>query len=242
MSVPAIRYPRFPPCLSRDFDKLLQTNSQSQCYIMENSAGKSLTLGIDIGTTSIKTALINNTSELIVAQNNVEHCADLVCTLKNFREQSVHKLFVALENCIKLLPNDARKLVQDIVVCGQMHGCVLWSSESIRAAKNLGDEDFIVTSLITWEDKRCSNEFLNSLPKSNFPLASGFGCATLFWLQRHHPEVIGRFDCAGTVMDLVASYLCHTSQVYMSTQNACSWGYYDVEKREWEIDKYVVFL
>ena len=208
---------------------------------MENSVGDSLTLGIDIGTTSIKTALINNTGELIVARNNVEHCADL-CTSENCREQSVHKLFVALENCIKLLPSDGRKLVKDIVVCGQMHGCVLWSSESIRAAKNLGDENFRLTSLVTWEDKRCSKEFLNSLPKSNFPLASGFGCVSIFWLQRHHPEVIGRFDCAGTVMDLVVSYLCRTSQVYMSTQNACSWGYYDVEEKVWEVDKYEVLL
>ena len=222
---------------------VVECNNKVENMEKSIAVGDSLTLGIDIGTTSVKTALINNTSGLIVARNSIEHCANL-STSENYREQSVHKLFLALNNCIKLLPRDAAKLVKDIAVCGQMHGCVLWSSESIGTLKNLADnESFILTSpLITWEDKRCSNEFLNSLPKSNFPLASGFGCATLFWLQRHQPEVICRFDCAGTVMDLVVSYLCGTTRVCMSTQNACSWGYYDVGKKEWEMDKYVLLV
>ena len=209
---------------------------------MDGKASASLTLGIDIGTSSIKTALMCNTSELIVAQNTIEHRAEVVSekNMMNWREQSVQELLVALDRCIKLLPDDTSKLVKDIVVCGQMHGCVLWNSQSICTIENFAEGNLIqtgVSSLITWEDQRCSNEFLSSLPKSNLPLASGFGCVTLFWLQRHEPKIIDRFDNAGTIMDLVVSYLCGTSQVYISTQNACSWGYYDIENKEWEIEK-----
>jgi sedoheptulokinase len=209
---------------------------------MDGKASASLTLGIDIGTSSIKTALMCNTSELIVAQNTIEHRAEVVSekNVMNWREQSVQELLVALDRCIKLLPDDTSKLVKDIVVCGQMHGCVLWNSQSICTIENFAEGNLIqtgVSSLITWEDQRCSNEFLSSLPKSNLPLASGFGCVTLFWLQRHEPKIIDRFDHAGTIMDLVVSYLCGTSQVYISTQNACSWGYYDIENKEWEIEK-----
>ena len=203
---------------------------------------ESLTLGIDIGTSSIKCALVCNSSEVVVARHAVEHCAD-VSSEKNsntWREQSVEKLLVALDTCIKLLPNDSLKLVKDIVVCGQMHGCVLWSSKSIFTVESLAEEKLnveFISPLITWEDKRCSSEFLNSLPKAKLPVASGFGCATLFWLQRHRPEIVDKYDSAGTVMDLVVSYLCCTSQVYISTQNACSWGFYDSESKEWEIEK-----
>ncbi len=211
---------------------------------MDNKVSESLTLGIDIGTSSIKTALICNTSKLIVARHAIEHCAEVVLetNLKNWHEQSVQKLLVALEKCIKSLPNDMTKRVKDIVVCGQMHGCVLWNSKSICTIDNLEEENLtqtaeFISSLITWEDKRCSSEFLSSLPKSSLPPASGFGCVTLFWLQTHQPEITDKFDHAGTIMDLVVSYLCRTSQVYISTQNACSWGYYDIENKEWEIEK-----
>ena len=205
-------------------------------------ASESLTLGVDIGTSSVKAALICNSSELIVARNAIEHRADVISeeNLKTWREQCVHKLLVALDSCIKLLPIDMFKFVQDIVVCGQMHGCVLWSSKLILTIDSLAEDNFTgeyVSPLITWEDKRCSSEFLNSLPKSKLPVASGFGCATLFWLQAHLPQIIDKYDCAGTIMDLVVSYLCRSSQVYISTQNACSWGFYDSESNEWEIEK-----
>ncbi|XP_028414121.1 sedoheptulokinase-like isoform X2 [Dendronephthya gigantea] len=207
---------------------------------------ESLTLGIDIGTTSIKTVVMS--SEEVIARNTVEHCAEIILQENgtNWREQDVQKLFVAIDKCIKLLPKDKSRLVKDIVVCGQMHGCVLWNKEFTTSGtniENLVKENFIqneklqISSLFTWEDKRCSTEFLSSLPKSSLSLYSGFGCATLFWLQRHQPDFVSQFDSAGTIMDLVVSYLCSSNGVYISTQNACSWGYYDIEKQEWEIEK-----
>ena len=46
-----------------------------------------------------------------------------------------------------------------------------------------------VSPLFTWQDSRCDEEFLATLPNpaSNLRLATGYGCATIFWLQRHKP-------------------------------------------------------
>ncbi|GAB5580632.1 coiled-coil domain-containing protein 54 [Prionailurus iriomotensis] len=44
-----------------------------------------------------------------------------------------------------------------------------------------------VSHLVTWQDGRCSSEFLASLPRpeSHLSVASGFGCATIFWLSKN---------------------------------------------------------
>jgi sedoheptulokinase len=46
-----------------------------------------------------------------------------------------------------------------------------------------------VSPLFTWQDSRCDEDFLSTLPTpaSNLRLATGYGCATIFWLQRNRP-------------------------------------------------------
>lgn len=44
-----------------------------------------------------------------------------------------------------------------------------------------------VSHLVTWQDGRCSSSFLASLPQpeSHLSVATGFGCATIFWLLKN---------------------------------------------------------
>lgn len=44
-----------------------------------------------------------------------------------------------------------------------------------------------VSQLVTWQDGRCSPTFLSSLPlpQSHVSLATGFGCATVFWYSKN---------------------------------------------------------
>ena len=46
-----------------------------------------------------------------------------------------------------------------------------------------------VSNVITWEDRRCTNEFLATLhlTQTDIAIFTGFGCASLFWLQRNYP-------------------------------------------------------
>ena len=116
------------------------------------------------------------------------------------------------------------------VFCGNED--IAWPSLGILAKTN-------VSNVITREDRRCTNEFLATLhlTQTDVAIFTGFGCASLFWLQRNYPSLLERYDCAGTIMDfIVSSLLCQLEEPCMSSQSAVSWGYFDVENMKWELD------
>eukprot|EP00117_Sycon_ciliatum_P018272 scpid82785/ scgid16947/ Sedoheptulokinase; Carbohydrate kinase-like protein len=113
------------------------------------------------------------------------------------------------------------------------------SIASLAASPLLQAMPRVISTLVTWEDGRCDTAFLNSLPTpSNGRLSTGFGCATLAWMHRHASEAwVQQMCAAGTVMDLLVA--CLTSQQdapVMSEQCAASWGYYNWEDRQWDLD------
>ena len=182
-------------------------------------------LGIDVGTTTVKTALVNNSNNETIARQSIEHYAYIESDTEScHREQNVDKILLAVNKCVSLLPEKGLQKVIEIVVCGQMHGCVLWVKEKLANIGELVNTETklqqigsFASSLVTWEDGRCSVEFLDSLPKGTGmqPLASGFGCSTLFWLQHHSPEVLKQYDCSVTIMDLVVACRCSNTVLYM---------------------------
>lgn len=95
-----------------------------------------------------------------------------------------------------------------------------------------------MSALYTWQDTRCKPEFLESLPKPNSlqKCYSGYGCTTLLWMLKHKPEKLKNFSCSGTVEDFVVAMLCNLETPIMSDQNAASWGYFNTEINEWNID------
>lgn len=212
-------------------------------------------LGLDVGTSTVKAVLIGKgcgggavqTSSQALGGQHAE-----VAGVEGARERPVRQLWDCLEACVSGLDPCKLQRVCAVGVCGQMHGCVLWN-EGLRGADcpptpapNNSDTHPCCTNLITWQDGRCSPEFLSSLPRSGQPVqpSAGYGCATLAWLQRHYPEVVQGFSMAGTIMDLVVWRLCRggggagggAGQVLMSAQNAVSWGYFDMETSQWEED------
>ena len=123
-----------------------------------------------------------------------------------------------------------------------MHGCTLWKGAQpfflegqLRCA-----EAGSCTNLVTWQDGRCTPKFLASLPqtKQAISVSAGYGCATLAWLQEFQSDVLWAYDRAGTIMDLIVFALCgDIGKVTMSAQNATSWGYFDIHRREWESEQ-----
>ena len=74
--------------------------------------------------------------------------------------------------------------VEDEACCNspcrlRLPGCD-WTNKDFFTARD-------TSQLITWQDGRCSIDFLSSLPKprSHLSVATGFGCATIFWYMRH---------------------------------------------------------
>ena len=217
-------------------------------------------LGIDIGTSNVKTVLV----EKVTGEVCVESFEPLgnkyleVDGIPGACERMVDEILEALENCMRKLGNSGFLCsVCGIGICGQMHGCVLWNDEFQFNSDSLLSTNTSVTPscshFITWQDGRCTSDFLSSLPitRQTQPISTGCGCATLSWLQKYRPESL-QFTRAGTIMDLVVWGLCKSKpgnlshcelksqangwQVVMSSQNAASWGYYDSEKMEWEFD------
>ncbi|OBS69163.1 hypothetical protein A6R68_02272, partial [Neotoma lepida] len=95
-----------------------------------------------------------------------------------------------------------------------------------------------VSHLVTWQDGRCNSGFLASLPKpaSHLSVATGFGCATIFWLLKNSPEFLKSYDAAGTIQDYVVAMLCGLPRPLMSDQNAASWGYFNTQSQSWNLE------
>jgi sedoheptulokinase len=182
-------------------------------------------LGIDIGTTSCKICVvssISNENNRVVFTEQLAHNAHVVQKeFISFDEQSPAKI---LETVDTLLENSGSLKddlsIKSIQICGQMHGFILWSSKSPRT---------IVSSLVTWQDQRCSTEFLSSLGSSLTHLRTGYGLATLLWLinqQKGKEDDLIQYDRAGTIADYIVTILCENSvnNSQISTQMATSWG------------------
>ena len=196
-------------------------------------------LGIDIGTSNVKMVLVEKHGLKAITEHSESLGPHLErCSVKNAYERSVKDIFTCIEGCIHSLNADLLKNVCSIGVCGQMHGCVLWkSSTTISSLLTESPVEDQFSNFITWQDGRCGAEFLSTLPKTkqSIDTSTGYGCATLAWLQANCPEFVERFDRAATIMDLLVWLLCGGKrEVMMSTQNATSWGYFDVRKQIWE--------
>ncbi|XP_069800484.1 sedoheptulokinase isoform X2 [Dendropsophus ebraccatus] len=122
-----------------------------------------------------------------------------------------------------------------------MHGVLLWRTNQgchWINSENRVFEPKEVSQLVTWEDGRCTADFLSSLPQpqSHLNVASGFGCATVFWYLKNRPEFLQQYDAAGTIQDYVVSMLCGLQKPLMSVQNAASWGYFSTRTKTWNMD------
>ena len=96
-----------------------------------------------------------------------------------------------------------------------MHGVMLWRSGEAWS-RNARDQLVVgtnISSLYTWQDGRCSPDFLRTLP---FPrshlgwadqqvqqqpthfffhrLSTGYGCPTIFWLLKNKTDFLCKFD------------------------------------------------
>lgn len=212
-------------------------------------------LGVDLGTTSVKVALLKCSSKELVESVTEPSSASVHAyespSTPGADEQDVNKVVECLDSCMAQLDQEKLKRVTRIGVCGQMHGCVLWKSgRGSQSGPVPGYTDAnplclahgklqlsgTVSHLYTWQDGRCSEEFLASLPPSAgpIPLSTGYGCATLAWLKANTPEVLSKYDTAGTVMDFITCSLTGLRKPKMSTHNAVSWGYYDPHHKEWD--------
>ncbi|XP_037348490.1 sedoheptulokinase isoform X1 [Talpa occidentalis] len=214
-------------------------------------AARSVTLGIDLGTTSVKTALVEaapGDSSGFVVLASCARAARAATAPRSAavgpqgQEQDVSKIIQALNECLAALPRQELRRVCGIGVSGQMHGIMFWKTgqgcEWTEGGAAPVFEPRAVSHLVTWQDGRCSSGFLASLPQpeSHLSVATGFGCATVFWLLKNSPEFLESYDAAGTIHDYVVAMLCGLPRPLMSDQNAASWGYFNSRSQSWNLE------
>jgi len=195
-------------------------------------------MGIDVGTTSVKVCLINAASRDVSLKNIKDTMANIPSELGiSGDKQDVNKIYGALHSCISKIPKDQLRRVVHIAVCGQMHGVMFWKDGEgwIRNAKDQVVVGPTISGLYTWQDGRCSPEFLDSLPypTSHLKLSSGYGCATMFWHLKNKPAYLNTFDRCGTVMDFIVCMMLDLSEPVTSDQNAASFGFFDCISMQW---------
>ncbi|XP_073171691.1 sedoheptulokinase isoform X2 [Lepidochelys kempii] len=203
-------------------------------------------LGIDLGTTSVKAALVVETAQgQIVTQScsrETQAQADSPAAGAQGMEQDVQKIIKALNECLAAFPQEHLQRVSRIGISGQMHGVVFWkTNQGCKWAESGTGHTFQpgeVSHLITWQDGRCSSSFLSSLPQpqSHLSVATGFGCATIYWYLKNSPGFLKPFDAAGTIHDYVVAMLCDLERPLMSVQNAASWGYFNSRSKSWNTE------
>lgn len=196
-------------------------------------------LGVDVGTTSVKAVLLDPRTRTAVETRCLPTEAEITDTSGGkAKEQDTGRIIDALNRCVGLLSADRRHRVRAVAVSGQMHGLLLWKPETgcdwSRDAFTPSD----TSQLITWQDGRCDPAFLSTLPppQSHVSVATGFGCATIFWFLKHRPDFLESFSAAGTVQDYVVSMLCGLDVCVMTPQNAASWGFFNTTSNQWNMD------
>ncbi|XP_031447457.1 sedoheptulokinase isoform X2 [Phasianus colchicus] len=158
---------------------------------MEGGPDSVCVLGIDLGTTSVKAALVVGTERgQVVAEScsreTQAYTSSVEAGLQGM-EQDSQRIIRALNECLAALPQQQLQRVSHIGITGQMHGIVFWKRDQGCKWTEGGTgpifEPEEVSHLVTWQDGRCSPAFLSSLPlpQSHISLATGFGCATIYW-------------------------------------------------------------
>ncbi|XP_042685923.1 sedoheptulokinase isoform X1 [Centrocercus urophasianus] len=213
---------------------------------MEGGPDSVCVLGIDLGTTSVKAALVVGTEQgQVVAEScsreTQAYTSSVEAGLQGM-EQDSRRIIRALNECLAALPQQQLQRVSHIGIAGQMHGIVFWKRDQGCKWTEGGTgpifEPEEVSHLVTWQDGRCSPAFLSSLPlpQSHISLATGFGCATIYWYLKKSPDFLKSYDAAGTIHDYVVAMLCDLKKPLMSVQNAASWGYFNSRNKSWNTD------
>ncbi len=188
---------------------------------------RAIALGLDVGTTKAAATIVDGSSREVLAVEATPHDAEVRGLLPGRSEQRVVPIIEALEESVQRLPAGLKSQVGAIGVTGQMHGVVVWSSEAGATS-----------SLITWQDQRCcEGSFIEGIRESAgaAALQPGFGLATLAWIARHDPALLGSHSQASTIQDFIAARISGNRHGHTDPSDAASWGLFDIRARAWDL-------
>jgi xylulokinase len=181
-------------------------------------------LGIDVGTSSVKCALLDE-QDALVAQSSAP--LNLSRPQPGFSEQDPEAWWLATVRAVQELPAAGRSAVRAVGLSGQMHGATL-----------LDRHDRPLRPAILWNDSRSAlecQELERRVPRARAITGNivmpGFTAPKLLWVARHEPEI---FRSTATVLlpkDYVRLKL--TGERITDMSDAAGTAWLDVGQRSW---------
>jgi xylulokinase len=221
MNIPAVRHQPWS-CSFRRVDSLSRHTTREVLL--------SFFLGIDLGTSSVKSVLVDE-NEQIVGTRSVP--LEVRRPAPGFAEQDPNDWWEAtlasLDSIAASCP-DQMAAVTGIGLSGQMHGATLLDAS--------GD---VLRPCILWNDTRSAaecEEFELAFPRSREITGNlampGFTAPKLLWMRRHEPDVFAR---VATIL-LPKAYLRSrlTGELVDEMSDASGTLWLDVGRREWSVE------
>jgi xylulokinase len=185
-------------------------------------------LGIDLGTSSVK-VVVYSTDGSIGGLGSAEY--PILTPSVGFAEQEPEDWWRATVVAVRQAMEKAgRPEIAGIGFSGQMHGFVL-----------IGGDRMALSPAIIWADQRSAYLLPEiesivgpDLKKCGTAPAAGFMISTLFWLQRHQPELLDRALTMLMPKDYIRLKL--TGELGTDQSDASATGIFDVEQRIWAND------
>lgn len=176
-----------------------------------------LSLGLDIGTTTISALVVDIDTGRVLASRTRKHNADIPREDPGEKLQSVGRIeelaWDLLWELLKEFPQ-----VGSIGITGQMHGILYLDRYGTP-----------VSPLYTWQDQRGKDLCSRLREQTGYALAPGYGLATHCALteSRSVPEDAWKI-C--TIMDYLAYALCGREKLLMHATNGASLGLFQIEE------------
>ncbi|MDE2043237.1 MAG: xylulokinase, partial [Alphaproteobacteria bacterium] len=181
-------------------------------------------LGIDIGTSGVKAALLDEYGA-VVAQASAPLCVLRPHPL--WSEQAPDDWWVATDVSVQALPVELRRHVRAIGLAGQMHGAIL-----------LGANDRPLRPAILWNDGRSFNQCGDI--EANEPgsraitgnlMMPGFTAPKLAWVSQNEPEIFAQVKTVLLPKDYVRLSMSGDKASDLSDAAGTLW--LDVGRRDW---------
>lgn len=189
-----------------------------------------ISIGIDIGTTTISMIAMNAESGKIMGSRTIPHKTFLQGHIPEAKIQDAEKILQIVKETLDDLITEYG-IPSSIGLTGQMHGMLYVDSEGNS-----------VSPLYIWQDG-CGNEhmengktYAETLRETGGAASTGFGVTTHFYLQKNHmiPKTAVKMV---TISDYVGMQLCGRKEPVIARDMAASWGCFDLEKGEFFSDK-----
>jgi xylulokinase len=191
---------------------------------------KDLLLAIDVGTGSVRAALVDLQGQIVCFQA-AEH--DQEVPQFGWSQQRPSDWWNGVVFCIRTVlgkVDSASTRIAAVACCGQMHGTVLLDRSGIP----------VVDYAPLWNDKRTRgvlDEFLGQhdqeklLPITGNPAATAWPAFKLLWFKKEHPDIYERAASVLIVKDFINFKL--TGNQAIDHPEASTTYLYDVGARSW---------